>query len=74
MKKKKKSFRTYIEHFYFSVHPNLPLLATSSGQRSIPQVDDVASSDSDDSESETSLNTTELKENSMKLWWIGQFQ
>ncbi|RXG73510.1 Telomerase Cajal body protein 1 [Armadillidium vulgare] len=57
-----------------SVHPNLPLLATSSGQRSIPQVDDVASSDSDDSESETSLNTTELKENSMKLWWIGQFQ
>ncbi|KAB7499877.1 Telomerase Cajal body protein 1 [Armadillidium nasatum] len=57
-----------------SVHPNLPLLATSSGQRSLPQLDDVPSSDSDDSENETSLNTTELKENSMKLWWIGQFQ
>nr|CAG4638475.1 EOG090X06W9 [Cyclestheria hislopi] len=50
-----------------SCHPWLPLIATSSGQRHVPNV-----SQRDDSDSETDDdNSEESPEYSVKLWWAG---
>ncbi|KAK6195388.1 hypothetical protein SNE40_000832 [Patella caerulea] len=49
-----------------SLHPSLPLLATSSGQRHYP-----ALGDSDDSDSEDFTQTTDSVDYSLGLWWLG---
>ena len=53
--------------FFPSCHPWLPLVATSSGQRHVTHLDSGSDSDSD---SDT-LTPSQLKENSVKLWWTG---
>lgn len=51
-----------------SLHPNLPLLATSSGQRQFPDL-----LDSEGEESDGAIFTYQhiVKDNSIRLWWTG---
>ena len=55
-------YRVFI--FFSSLHPSLPLIATSSGRRHFPDV-----YDSDESDLETDENDN-IVENSLKLWWL----
>ncbi|ESO92885.1 hypothetical protein LOTGIDRAFT_120154 [Lottia gigantea] len=48
-----------------SLHPYLPVVATSSGQRHYPVL-----GDSDDSDTEDLSQTTDLVDNSIGLWWL----
>ncbi|XP_013771698.1 telomerase Cajal body protein 1-like [Limulus polyphemus] len=52
-----------------SLHPSMPLLATSSGQRKFPEPLD--SEEDESSESEMWLTKNLVIENSLRLWWTG---
>ena len=53
---------------FFSCHPWLPLVATTSGQRHVRPSSDN-SSDSDDEQPEPDGQSQKQRENCVKLWW-----
>ncbi|KAK9504540.1 hypothetical protein O3M35_010853 [Rhynocoris fuscipes] len=54
-----------------SIHRQLPILATSSGQRHVP---DITSDDEEDNHIFDTKKMMSKIENSIKLWWIGPVQ
>ncbi|CAJ0937234.1 unnamed protein product, partial [Ranitomeya imitator] len=50
-----------------SLHPSLPILATSSGQRRFPESEDSG----DESPPEASAKSSSAGENALQLWWCG---
>lgn len=51
-------------HFSFSLHPTLPVYATTSGQRKYPKLSD------DESSSIFEKDGLARVDNSLRLWWL----
>ena len=62
-KEKRKKEKVFLILF-FSLHPSLPLVATSSGRRHFPDMYDSSDSDIENSDNDN------VVDNSLKLWWV----
>lgn len=60
-----------------SIHPSLPILASSSGQHHFSIYDSITSEDDEMNEMQvdTSIEEgTKIKENSLIFWWCGKLK